>query len=78
VAGRYTHPVYFLVPPIAVAVLLAVGWSTGLLTYPVRIGACWLAGVYLQFFSSSVTLSLAGLLINVVVGVYLSIRLKLG
>jgi hypothetical protein len=70
--------VLFLIPGIASGVLFVLLWRAGLLSRPGPVGACCVTGITLQFFlgGRSTSIWLAGLLINVAVGVYLSIRLK--
>jgi hypothetical protein len=69
---------FFLLPCIAGGVLFVLAWRAGLLSRPGLVGAAWVAGFVLQFFlgGRSVWIWLTGLLINVGVGVYLSVRLK--
>jgi hypothetical protein len=70
----------FLLPAIASTVLFVLAWGGGLLPRPGVVGAAWVAGIVLQFFlgGRSMWIWLAGVLINVGVGVYLSVRLKVG
>jgi hypothetical protein len=69
---------FFLLPAIAGGVLFVLAWGGGLLSRPGLVGAAWVAGIVLQFFvgGRSMWIWLAGLLINVGVGVYLSLRFK--
>ncbi len=68
----------FLVPPVASIVLFVLLWWTGLLDRPLRVGVWVVAGVVIQFLAPVFSaVWLAGLLLNVSVAVYLSIRLKL-
>jgi hypothetical protein len=69
---------FFLLPAIAGGVLFVLAWGAGLLSRPGLVGTAWVAGIVLQFFlgGRSMWIWLAGLLINVAVGVYLSVRFK--
>ena len=68
----------FLVPPVASVVLFVLLWWADLLARPVRVGACVVGGVLVQFLAPAFSVVwVAGLLLNVGVAVYLSIRLKL-
>ena len=71
---------FFLLPGIAGGVLFVLAWGAGLLSRPGVVGAAWVGGIVLQIFlgGRSMWIWLAGLLINVGVGVYLSVRLKVG
>ena len=65
------------VPGFVVVVLFIVLWMTDFLPRPRLVGACGAVGLGLQFLGTSDAVSLAGLLINVVLAVYLVIRFKL-
>jgi hypothetical protein len=67
----------YLIPAVASAVMLGLLWDV--LSYPRLVGACWLAGILLQFFIGEPlnALWLGGLLLNVVLGVGLAIRWKM-
>jgi hypothetical protein len=69
---------FFLLPGIASTVLFVLAWGAGLLSRPGLVGTAWVAGIVLQFFlgGRSMWIWLAGLLINVAVSMYLSIRFK--
>jgi hypothetical protein len=68
----------FLVPGIASVVLLALMWRGGFLSRPGLVAAWCAAGLVLQFFAAAFSpVWVMGLLINVGVAIYLSIRLKL-
>jgi hypothetical protein len=71
-------PFLSLIPAVASGVLFMLLWLGGLLSRPLVVGAWWGAGVCLQFIlgGSIGIVSLAGLLMNVALGVYLSVRLK--
>jgi hypothetical protein len=66
-----------LVPGLVIVVLFIVLWMTDFLPHPRVVGACGAIGLGLQFLGRSEVVSLAGLLINVVLAVYLVIRFKL-
>jgi hypothetical protein len=68
----------YLMPGIASVVLFVLLWRNGLLGHPRLVGVCCLTGLVLQFSGSRyVGVWLAGLLVNVGIALYLSIRLKL-
>jgi hypothetical protein len=71
--------VLYLIPGVASTILFVLMWRGDLLTRPGVVGLWWFAGLLLQFYagSQSMLLWLAGLLTNVTVAVYLSIRLRL-
>ncbi len=67
----------FLLPGIASVVLFALMWRGGFLRRPGTVAAICISGVALQFLGAAFSLAwLLGLLINVTMAVYLSIRLK--
>ncbi len=72
-------PFLYLVPAFATGLMLGVLWLSDELSHPLAIAVCWLIGIALQFFVSRGldVVWLAGLLINVVIGVYLAVRMKL-
>jgi hypothetical protein len=68
----------FLVPGVASVVLLVLMWRGGFLSRPGLVAVWCAGGLALQFFGATFSPAwVAGLLINVVVAIYLSIRLKL-
>jgi hypothetical protein len=68
----------FLLPGIVSVVMFVLLWKNDLLARPRLVGACCVTGLILQFSGSGyLGVWLAGLLINVGVALYLSIRLKL-
>ncbi len=71
-------PFLSLIPAVASGVLFMLLWLGGLLSRPLVVAAWWGAGVCLQFIlgGSIAIVSLAGLLMNVTLGVYLSVRLR--
>lgn len=71
-------PFLFLIPGLASGVMFVLLWRGGLLSRPGLVGGLCATGIILQFFlgEPSTLIWLAGLLINVAVAVYLSVRLK--
>jgi hypothetical protein len=68
----------FLVPPVASVLLFVLLWWANLLAHPVRTGICVVGGVLVQFLAPTFSpVWVAGLLANVGMAVYLTIRLKL-
>ncbi len=68
----------FLIPPVASAVLFLLLWWADLLARPVRTGVCVAGGVVVQLLAPAFSVAwVVGLLLNVGMAVYLSIRLKL-
>ena len=68
----------FLLPGIASLTMFILLWRNDLLTHPRVVGVCCAIGLTLQFVGGQrVGVWLAGLLVNVGIAVYLSIRLKL-
>jgi hypothetical protein len=68
----------FLVPPVASIILFVLLWWTNRLARPVRTGICVVGGMLVQFLAPTFSLVwVAGLLANVSMAVYLTIRLKL-
>ena len=68
----------FLLPSIASLTMFVFLWRNDLLTHPRIVGVCCAIGLTLQFLGGQyVGVWLAGLLVNVGMAVYLSIRLKL-
>jgi hypothetical protein len=72
-------PLLYLIPAAASGALFILLWVFGVLSRPLLVGAWWLSGICLQFFLGDAgnLVSLAGLLMNVTLGVYLSVRLKM-
>ena len=72
-------PGFYLIPAVASGVLFVLSWQSDLLSRPGFVGAWYVAGVALQFVLGGpfTWIWLAGLLMNVVLGLYLAIRLKL-
>lgn len=69
---------FFLLPAIASVVLFVLLWRGGLLARPGLVAAGCAGGVCLQFLSSMFSpMWVAGLLVNVGMAVYLSLRLKM-
>jgi len=68
----------FLLPGIASATMFVLLWRGKVLTHPRVVGVCCAIGLALQFLGGEyVGVWLAGLLVNVCMALYLSIRLKL-
>ena len=68
----------FLLPSIASLTLFMLLWRNDLLRHPWVVGVSCAIGLILQFLGGQyVGVWLAGLLVNVGIAVYLSIRLKL-
>ncbi len=68
----------FLIPPVASVVLFILLWWANLLRHPLRTGVCVAVGVLAQFLAPGFSAAwVIGLLINVGMGVCLSVRLKM-
>ncbi len=68
----------FLIPPIASVVLFLLLWWADLLARPLRTGACVAGGLLVQLLAPGFSLAwVVGLLLNVGIAVYLTVRLKL-
>ncbi len=68
----------FLIPPVASVVLFLLLWWADRLVRPVRTGLCVAGGVMVQLLAPGFSVVwVVGLLLNVGMAVYLTIRFKL-
>lgn len=68
----------YLIPALVSAVQFVLQWQSDLLPRPAIVGVLCGTGLALQFvFDRSMNIWLAGLLINVAMALYLTIRMKL-